>query len=227
MPVPRPKDAASLILLRDRAAATEVLMGRRHADSRFLPGYHVFPGGIVDPDDGHAVPASMLNAAATDQMGVGGREARARAIAMAAVRETFEETGLLVCAPGDVGRRARGTWAELRARGLAPALDRLSYLGRAITPTNQPLRYHARFFAVEEDALSGHMQPDGELEDLLWIPAQSVSDLRVLRVTTYMLGRALLERREGRSPHKPLFSLRNNVAGIWLDDSWSPIVKPD
>ena len=99
----RPRDAASLILLRHEGRELQVLVGRRPPQARFLPGRYVFPGGAVEPGDSRARPASALNLDLVESMAVGGKEMRARSLAMAAVRETFEETGLLLTAPGDVG----------------------------------------------------------------------------------------------------------------------------
>ena len=85
-------------------------------------------------------------------MGVGGNAAVATALATAAVRETWEETGVMIAAPGDVGPAPGATFDEMQRRGVAPALGRLVYLGRAITPARHPIRFHARFFLT----LVGH-----------------------------------------------------------------------
>ena len=121
-------------------------MGRRREDARFLPGCFVFPGGAVESADRTARPASRLDLVHLGAMGVGGNAAAATALATAAVRETWEETGVMIAAPGDVGSAPGATFDEMRRRGVAPALDRLVYLGRAITPTRHPIRFHARFF---------------------------------------------------------------------------------
>ena len=113
------------------------LMGRRHADSEFMPGYFVFPGGAVEgaDQDGKSLHRE-LDLTHLGAMGVGGNaSAAAAALAVAAVRETYEETGIMIAAPGDVGAAPGKTFDEMRLRGVAPALGRLVYLGRAITPT--------------------------------------------------------------------------------------------
>lgn len=221
-PVTRPKDAASLILLRKGMGGWQVLMGRRHANARFLPGYYVFPGGVVDPSDARARPASALAESTVENMAVNGRAGRARAIAMACVRETFEETGLAVCKSADVGATAGPSWDVLRRRQLAPDLAALSYIGRAITPTTQRYRYHARFFMAPDTTLQGEIQPDGELDDLLWLPVDKAHNLKALSVTSYMLHRAITDAtRSAYSNYaKPLFAVRQGVPGIWLDRRW-------
>jgi 8-oxo-dGTP pyrophosphatase MutT (NUDIX family) len=99
----RPRDAASLILLENGSGECRVLVGRRPPGSRFMPNLYVFPGGAVEASDSRPRPASGLKSAIASQLAVGGDPGRARSLAMAAVRETFEETGLLLGAPGDVG----------------------------------------------------------------------------------------------------------------------------
>mgnify|MGYP000508757307 CR=1 FL=1 len=127
----RPRHAASLILLRKTAGGPQVLMGRRPAKSRFAPDVFVFPGGRLDAAD-FARP--VLAPLADDCVRRTGADARlAAALASAAIRETEEETGLTL------------------ANDHAP----LTLAARAITPTNSPVRFHARFFAVDADLAGG------------------------------------------------------------------------
>ena len=186
----RPRDAGTLILLRSRAGGTEVLIGRRAARTRFMPGFFVFPGGAVEPGDTHVNPASALHPAITVHARVAGRAPRARAIAIAAIRETLEETGLFVAAPGDVAS-SEPSWAGARAQRLAPDLARLDFVGRAITPAPNRIRFHARFFVARADHCHGRLAGNGELLDLHWAPVESVRRLQVARVTSYMLERAV------------------------------------
>src|SRR5882724_5630263 len=126
----RPRDAASLILLRGEGHNLELLAGRRPGHVKFMPGVWVFPGGAIDPEDrrkwhveagGEHLPPRLL------------RSARA------ALRETREEDGVLVgrrdaaSTPAVPGLTAiEAAYAE---RGIAASLDVLTYVGRAITPT--------------------------------------------------------------------------------------------
>jgi len=206
----RPRDAASLILLRNTDGAHHVLVGRRPSGARFLPGRYVFPGGAVEPGDSRARPASELSAEVVDLMAVGGRRRRARSLAMAAVRETFEETGLLLAEPGDVGEVAVSSWAAMRARGVAPALGRLTYVGRAITPVPSPIRFHARFFVADASHAVGRLGGDSELEDLHWCPVAELVHLPTIEVQSFMLGHAIaaLTSSTSGSTGKPLFTRR-------------------
>ena len=182
----RPRDAATLVVVRPGDRDPLCLMGRRHVDSGFMPGYYVFPGGAVEGADRAAKPASPLDPTHLGAMGVGGSPSDAAALAVAAVRETYEETGVMIAAPGDVGDASGSTFDEMRRRGVAPALGRLVYLGRAITPTYSPIRFHARFFLTR--LRPGHvgLGGDGELNDLAWVPLSDVASLPTIDITRFM-----------------------------------------
>ncbi len=206
----RPRDAASLILLRLGRREHRVLVGRRPPEARFLPGRYVFPGGAVEPDDSRARPASALNAGMVDSMAVGGNGIRALGLAMAAVRETFEETGLLLAEPGDVGPVRSPGWSAIRAHGVAPALHRLAYVGRAITPVPSPIRFHARFFVADAQYTTGALGGDSELEDLHWCSVNELARLPTIEVQSFMLAHAIatLTGNDSKTTGTPLFTQR-------------------
>ena len=185
-------------------------MGRRHADSGFLPGYFVFPGGAVEKADRLAKPASPLDLTHLGAMGVGANAGVAAGLAVAAVRETWEETGVMIAAPGEVGDAPGRTFEEMRRRGVAPALGRLVYLGRAITPAYSPIRFHARFFLTR--LRSGHvgLGGDGELDDLSWVPLSDVASLPTIDITRFMAEFAgeIIKRAPIVPPGRPVFSTR-------------------
>src|SRR5262249_21342533 len=98
-PYVRPKDAATLILVDRTGAVPKVLLGKRHMRHKFMPGRYVFPGGRVDPADRSMPVARSLDPAALAQLMKRLQRptaAKAQAFALAAIRETFEETGLLL-----------------------------------------------------------------------------------------------------------------------------------
>ncbi len=191
MPEATPRDAATLILVRNAPERPEVLLGRRPASARFMPGFYVFPGGGIEADDFRAGSATELapelvdRAARIPEIGIDRRHFRA--MACAAVRETVEETGLLLGATGAVGEGLAGGWTTMRAAGLAPTLAALRYVGRAITPADSPIRFHARFFAAAADAVLGRLRPTAELDDVVWVPMDDVRDLALSSPTRFML----------------------------------------
>lgn len=174
---PRPRDAATLLLVR-RDGPPRVLMGRRHGGHAFMPDKWVFPGGRVHPSDFRVPAARELNAATAAALARTTTPARARAIALAAIRETFEETGLLLARPG--AARSRGEWRAFLAAGVLPDLGALDFVARAITPPARSRRFDARFFVADAAALTG-LDPrgSGELDELAWFdwPAALALDL--------------------------------------------------
>ncbi len=165
--VVRPRDAASLILLRDGEHGREVLMGRRPPRSAFAPDVFVFPGGRLERADFDVRPLRPLDPACARRTGASPRIAQA--LACAAVRETAEETGLVLGDPG------------------APDLAGLRVLARAITPRNSPIRFHARFFTADAATAHGTLGGDGELADLAFRPLAEARRLPLMDVTEAML----------------------------------------
>jgi 8-oxo-dGTP pyrophosphatase MutT (NUDIX family) len=196
--------------LRLEESEQRVLVGRRPAQARFLPGRYVFPGGAVEPDDSRARPATELEPHMAGPMAVGGAEKRARILAMVAVRETFEETGLLLVESGDVGPVRSPAWSAMRERGVAPALHRLAYVGRAITPVPSAIRFHARFFVADARYTTGELGGDNELEDLHWCRVDELARLPAIDVQSFMLAHAVSTLTCGGSgtSGKPLFAQR-------------------
>lgn len=210
----RPRDAAGLVLIRAASRGEpEILIGRRPARMGFLPGIHVVPGGRVDRED--AMPggaAGMLHPAIAGQLG----SARPASFIHAALRETFEETGLLVGRPGPLPQNAAESrlWQAYRQIGLVPDLGSFDYLCRAITPVASKRRFNTRFFLGDGALTAGELGGDGELEDLGWRPVSALSDLTLVDVTEYVLQTAIRRWRDripiGAEVPK-LLNYRNNI----------------
>lgn len=200
MPV-RPRDAASLVLIRQRDGHAEILMGRRARRHRFLPDMYVFPGGGVDPEDHRVTPLTPLRADVARLLEQTASHARARALAVAAVRETWEETGLAL--------------GEVRSGVLRPSLDVLDHIVRAITPTASPIRFHARFFVAEAARLQGALRGNGELLDLDWRPIERCLALPLADITEFVLGELRGYLRTRHPPARaPLFTYRHGRASV-------------
>ncbi len=188
-PLVRPKDAATLVLYRRAANRVEVLMGERHSRHRFMPNRYVFPGGRVDRADGRVRVGSELDRDVETRLTRACTPARARALAAAAIRETFEETGLILgTRDPKPGARTHPDWAAFFAAGLAPALDKLDYVARAVTPPYRPMRFNARFFIADAEGAEGEIKGSGELLDLHWVEIGKARELLLERITGIMLG---------------------------------------
>lgn len=187
----KPKDAASLLIHRQSDGGHEVLMGRRPVKSRFMPNVFVFPGGAVDPCDARVKPATSLMSDFAKYMAVAGSKARAQTMAVAAVRETFEETGVLIGQPGNPGTVKDATWQTLASQNMSADLSALQYFARATTPADQPIRFHARFFVCNWTSVANHEQAElkqnDELLDLQWVPINNPESLPLRTITRFML----------------------------------------
>jgi len=174
-PNSRPRDAATLIIVDERGPEPRVLMGRRSDQHTFLPGKFVFPGGRVDCADLRlAAPvdfAPETTAKLLVDMKGGADPNRARALGLTALRETYEETGLMVGEAARQAPRSRSqSWREFLAHGVCPDLTLMRFIARAITPPRRPRRYDTRFFCVPYEAVAKSVTRDEvELLDLSWI----------------------------------------------------------
>ncbi len=189
-PSPRPKDAATLILVRRDQALPRVLMGKRSGRHDFMPDKYVFPGGRVDPQDGRVVCYSELAAEEERRLRFQSRRVP-RAFALTAIRETFEETGLLIGQSAEMPSKAPAGWQPLYDLDIAPNLAHLRFIGRAVTPPYRPKRFDARFFMADAESVLIDDRPplDGaELHDLQWVSLKDAMDLDLPSVTRFMLG---------------------------------------
>ncbi len=204
----RPRHAASLVLIDSSGEEPRILMGRRHARMKFIPDAFVFPGGKLDPGDLLARPATPLRAVTLKALNAAGtRTPLATALALAAVRETFEETGLMLSAPGHPG--AGTGWEGFCEAGHAAALDGLDFIARAITPASSPIRFHARFFSAPAPQARGDLKGSGELLDLNWYPLSQARKLPLIDVTEFVLEEVAKRVAGSERPRPPLYSYRN------------------
>lgn len=120
----RPKDAATLILVDRTATTPKVLVGKRHDKVVFMPGKFVFPGGRVDKSDNRVPVAASIPKALEENLLKGSPKitpSRARSLAIAAIREACEETGLCLGRKSDGAAPAmEGAWKPFAEAGLLP-----------------------------------------------------------------------------------------------------------
>lgn len=182
----RPKDAATLILVRQTRGVPEVLMGRRAPGHVFMASKWVFPGGRIERADFGAASATDLAAEVAARLERETAPRRARALALAAVRETFEETGLILGRPAPPASVA-GPWRAFRQSGALPDLAALTYVARAITPPGRTRRFDARFFMADGKTLLAHGAASGELDAVAWLPLPEARALDLPAITRFVL----------------------------------------
>ena len=194
----RARDAASLILLRGEGRDLELLAGRRPLSVRFMPGVYVFPGGAVDAVDGRPWQS---------EIDIDSLPPRLLRCARAALRETWEETGVFFGRVGNAAKalRSANPVAEAYAEaGIVAGFGRMRYVGRAITPVRVFRRFNTRFFLGDGADVVGEPYATDELEDVRWHPIGR-EPLEPLRdVSQFMLARAIALRAGDAAP-PPLF----------------------
>lgn len=202
----RPKDAATLVLTRKQKGKIQVLMGQRHSQHKFMPDLFVFPGGRVSIADHRIEPLKPLKSNVCEKLLKQTRFRNPQALALASIRETFEETGLLV---GEKAKRKRTSrskeWMDYFSAGLEPRLDSLEFIARAITPPSRDRRFDARFFLGGMDLIQGNpndfSRASGELENIAWIDLKQALELDTADITEAIL-RHLNDRSQNRR-HDP------------------------
>jgi 8-oxo-dGTP pyrophosphatase MutT (NUDIX family) len=163
-----------VILVRDPGGRPAVLMGQRGKAAAFMPDKFVFPGGAVDPADAGIPLAAPLRSGCAALLAEGCDASLAAALPATAIRELWEETGLVLGAPGDWQDLPPSDWSGFAATGHRPSAEALSFVFRAITPPGRPRRFDARFFLADAAVLMG--DPDDfsrasdELSALQWVP---------------------------------------------------------
>lgn len=190
------RPAATVILLRQGRAGPEVLMGQRGAAAAFMPSKFVFPGGAVDAGDAAVPLARPLPAACAKRLG-----GDAPALAAAAIRELWEETGLALGRPGPWN--APEGWHGFAARGLQPDAAALRFVFRAITPPGRTRRFDARFFLADAAAVAGDTDDfsaaSDELSHLHWIGLPEARALDLPFITEVVLSEITALLRDGPS----------------------------
>ncbi len=181
------RDAATVVLLRDGPAGPEAFLLQRVRALAFAAGMSVFPGGVVDERDADADIGWVGPPAADWAAALSAPESLARALVCAAVRETFEECGVLLAGPsaGSVCTVDGPQWADERAaleRGdlsLAAMLAQHGLLLRAdllrpwahwITPLGERRRYDTRFFVAALPSGQSTQDDAGEADTVVWLP---------------------------------------------------------
>ncbi len=191
----RPRDAATLILLDRSGPQPKVLLGRRRHDLVFMPGKFVFPGGRVDPRDRLMSVGTPLDPRAQAKLMLKVQRptpAKAQALALAAIRETLEETGLLLGSKRTQAPKAPdGPWSTFAEAQVHPDLGALHFITRAITPPGRARRFDTRFFAADAGAIAhridGVTGPDAELTELVWVPLDEAKRLDLIAITEIAL----------------------------------------
>lgn len=185
------RNAATVILVRDPAENPRVLMGQRGAKAAFLPNKFVFPGGAVDDADQDIPFVKPLNPTCSERLAQDTDAQTAHALAAAAIRELWEESGLILGQTGPWPGQPPKDWHPFAQTGHRPLASPLHYVFRAITPPGRPRRFDARFFLADARFVAGDLDDFStacdELSNLQWVPVHTARDLNLAFITEVAL----------------------------------------
>jgi 8-oxo-dGTP pyrophosphatase MutT (NUDIX family) len=213
------RNAATVIVLRDRATTPRILMGQRGAAAAFMPNKFVFPGGAVDPADATVPLAGMIGDPCHSRLEDDAPAGMQHALAAAAIREVWEETGLILGQPGAWPGEPPADWTRFAAEGFVPDARGLRFVFRALTPPGRPRRFDARFFLVDADHVQGDLDDfthaTDELAHLQWIPLDQARAFDLPFITEVVLAEIAARLAEdGPPPSVPYFK-NNDEASLF------------
>ena len=162
----KPKPAASLVITRQKKKNLYVLMGQRPKNSKFAPNVWVFPGGKVEKYDSLNKDIKLNKKILTDLKKLKANNLLSSALISAALRETYEETGLKL-----INKNLEDLWV----------------LARAITPANQKIRFDTKFFVLDENNFTNKIKGNGELHNLGFINIREAIKLPLFDITQFLL----------------------------------------
>jgi 8-oxo-dGTP pyrophosphatase MutT (NUDIX family) len=217
---PAIRDAATVILVRQGEGGPALLMGQRGAAAAFMPNKYVFPGGAVDAADAEVTLSGPLSPTCATRLAQNCPPGLATALAASAIRELWEETGLLLGTPGIWDKAAPTGWEDFAATGHRPTATPLSFIFRAITPPGRPRRFDARFFLADADHIIGDLddfsRASDELGHLHWVPLGQARRLNLPFITEVVLGEIDgLLRRGGVPESVPFFDNSEAEPRFW------------
>ncbi|MCB1312860.1 MAG: NUDIX domain-containing protein [Sedimentitalea sp.] len=225
------RNAAAAIVLRDRHGDPSILMGQRGAEAAFMPNKVVFPGGAVDAGDARVPLAAPLPQVCAERLCDQAAPDLAHALAAAAVRELWEETGLILGRPGTWEGPVPPDWQGFAATGHLPAADALQFVFRALTPPGRPRRFDARFFLIDAEAIQGDLDDFThaceELSHLQWIPLTEARRFDLPFITEVVLAEVAARARDPEPPATVPYFRNNDEASLFLRLRGYPMPEHD
>ncbi|MCF6445103.1 NUDIX hydrolase [Nereida sp. MMG025] len=212
------RDAATVILVRDVDTTPRILMGQRGAKAAFMPSKFVFPGGAVDAEDARIPLARPIDTLTHNRL-MDQSALDPNALAAAAIRELWEETGLILGQRGHWADAPKD-WAGFAERGCVPDASPLSYVFRAITPPGRPRRFDARFFLVNAQAVVGDLDDFSaacdELSHLHWVALPEARALDLPFITEVVLAEVAANIGSFAPPASVPFFKNNDEESLFL-----------
>ncbi|WP_171120809.1 MULTISPECIES: NUDIX hydrolase [unclassified Ruegeria] len=225
------RDAATVIVLRDRMTNPSILMGQRGAKAAFMPNKFVFPGGAVDKEDAEIPLASDMPTLCQDRLAERSEPNLQNALAAAAIRELWEETGLVLGHPEAWPTPAPVAWTGFAELGYRPAAEALQFVFRAVTPPGRPRRFDARFFLVDASAIQGNLddfsRASDELSHLQWVPLERAREFDLPFITEVVLAEITARVTDTAPPTSVPFLLNREEESLFLKLKGYPMPESD
>jgi len=214
------RNAATVIMVRDAETEPRILMGQRGAKAAFMPNKFVFPGGAVDEGDAHIELSTPLQPTCINQLSHETEPALIPALATAAIREVWEETGLILGESGAWSTPPPPDWASFAQEGYLPSAEGLTFMFRAITPPGRPRRFDARFFMVDATQVCGDVDDFthacDELSHLQWISLDDVRNFDLPFITQVVMAEVSKLIRTNSSPETVPFFKNDEARSEFL-----------
>jgi 8-oxo-dGTP pyrophosphatase MutT (NUDIX family) len=214
------RNASTVIVLRDRMTTPRILMGQRGAKAAFMPNKFVFPGGAVDAGDANITLAGQLSDLCGQRLKEDANPDMSHPLAVAAIRELFEETGQVLGKKGAWHGDVHPDWTDFAATGHLPDASALQFVFRALTPPGRPRRFDARFFLVDADALA--TDPDDftaasdELSHLQWVSLTDVRAFDMPFITEVVLSEIEARATDPEPPQSVPFFRNNDEESLFI-----------
>lgn len=214
------RDAATVIVLRDRVSDPHVLMGQRGAQAAFMPNKFVFPGGAMDVGDADIPLIRPLPDLCAERLREDSAQDLSHALAAAAIRELWEETGLILGQPATWPGLAPPDWQGFAASGHMPAAHGLQFVFRAITPPGRPRRFDARFFLVDSGEVASNLDDFSaaceELSHLQWVPLGKAREYDLPFITEVVLAEVEARAHDPAPPASVPFFRNDDEASLFI-----------
>lgn len=214
------RNAATVIVLRNRHDDPSILMGQRGAKAAFMPNKFVFPGGAVDPQDGSVALASHLPDLCHSRLAEDSQPDLQHALAAAAIRELWEETGLVLGRAGGWSGEIPEDWHSYAQTGHVPTAHSMQFVFRALTPPGRPRRFDARFFLVDADEIQGDLDDfthaSDELSHLQWVRLSDARNFDLPFITEVVLAEVGGRVADPTPPESVPYFRNNDEASLFL-----------
>lgn len=214
------RNASTVIVVRDWHDNPAVLMGQRGAKAAFMPNKFVFPGGAMDASDKTVPLAATIPDPHRTRLAQDADASLIDGLVAAAIRELWEETGLILGQPGTWDRDPHDDWRGFAEAGFVPSGEALQFVFRAITPPGRPRRFDARFFLLNADAIQNDLDDfsaaHDELSHLQWIPLPEAQSFDLPFITEVVLAEVAATALRGQAPDSVPFFRNDEEESLFL-----------